>query len=185
MLLLTLRGTPVVYMGEEIGMADVPPPPGVLLDRVGRDAQRTPMQWTDAPGGGFTTGRPWLALGDTREVNVAAQRDDPGSLLTLYRRLIDLRAQSPALGTGTYRALDVAEGSGVLAYLRESEEQRLLIALDVGGTGAELDLPAFARGRIGSSGRLLLSTGSDGRPDETIELCHLVLGPGEGIIVEL
>jgi glycosidase len=89
-LLLTLPGTAFVYQGEEIGMADGPgaSPP---IDRAGRDGARHPMQWDASPGGGFTTGAPWLPMVDPAERNVARQRDDPDSLLNLYRRLIAAR----------------------------------------------------------------------------------------------
>ena len=89
-LLLTLPGTAFVYQGEEIGMADGPgaKPP---IDRAGRDGARHPMQWDGSPGGGFTTGTPWLPVVDSGERNVADQRGDPDSLLSLYRRLIAAR----------------------------------------------------------------------------------------------
>jgi glycosidase len=95
MLLLTLPGTAFIYQGDEIGMGNGPganPP----RDRVGRDSFRHPMQWDASPGAGFTTGTPWLPLVDPAERSVAAQRDDPGSLLSLYRELISLRRSLPA-----------------------------------------------------------------------------------------
>ena len=90
MLLLTLPGTAFIYQGDEIAMGNGPgsDPPH---DRVGRDSFRHPMQWDASPGGGFTTGEPWLPLVDPGERSVAAQRDDPRSVLTLYRDLIALR----------------------------------------------------------------------------------------------
>ena len=90
MLLLTLPGTAFVYQGEEIGMVN-----GSYegRDRFGRDGQRHPMQWEPIPGGGFSEGQPWLSLTDPERRSVAAQRDDPGSLLSLYRRLIALRRE--------------------------------------------------------------------------------------------
>ena len=92
LLLLTLPGTAFVYQGEEIGMADGPggDPP---FDRAGRDPQRHPMQWDPTPGGGFSSGAPWLAPIDPQRRSVACQRDDAGSLLALYRRLISLRRE--------------------------------------------------------------------------------------------
>jgi alpha-glucosidase len=109
LLLLTLPGTAFVYQGDEIGLTDGPgaDPP---FDRAGRDRFRHPMQWE--PGGGFTTGTPWLSEVDPQERNVAAQRDDPNSLLSLYRRLIELRR---GLGEG-FRLLDAEPG--VVAYER-------------------------------------------------------------------
>ena len=95
-LLLTLAGTAFLYQGDEIGLhegPDVEPP----FDRAGRDRLRHPMQWEPEPKGGFTTGNPWLPLVDPERTSVAAQRDDPGSLLSLYRRLIELRR---SLGPG-------------------------------------------------------------------------------------
>src|SRR3712207_216353 len=101
MMLLTLRGTPFLYYGDEIGMAEVPIDPEQALDPVARrtgdpsenrDPCRTPMQWSAEPGAGFTTpeARPWLPLGDAGACNVADQRSDPGSVLHLVRDLIAL-----------------------------------------------------------------------------------------------
>jgi alpha-glucosidase len=111
LLLLTLPGTAFVYQGDELGMPDGPgaDPP---VDRAGRDGARHPMQWDAGPNGGFTTGRPWLPAIDPEKRNVAGQRDDPGSVLSLYRDLIALRRE---LGTGI-ELLDAADG--VLAYRR-------------------------------------------------------------------
>ncbi|HZS10931.1 MAG TPA: alpha-glucosidase [Nitrospirales bacterium] len=127
LLLLTLRGTPFLYYGEEIGMCD-----GRLRYRdlrdpytkrywpfsPGRDPARTPMQWDATPQAGFTTGRPWLPVSaDPDRINVAAQCDDPDSLLTLYRRLIHLRRTSPALLDGEYEDL-LPEHPTCLVYRR-------------------------------------------------------------------
>ena len=102
-LLLTLRGTPTLYYGDELGMRDVPIPPDRVQDPwerrvpgLGRDPVRTPMRWT--PGGGFSDAEPWLPLGD--EPSVEEQERDPGSLLALYRRLLALRRREDALATG-------------------------------------------------------------------------------------
>src|SRR5688500_7530759 len=112
MLLLTLRGTPTMYYGDEIGMTDVPIPPPLVQHPfeknvpgmgLGRDPERTPMQWDDGPNAGFAPpgATPWLPLAeDYRTVNVARQREDPKSLLTLYRRLIQLRRAEAALSVG-------------------------------------------------------------------------------------
>jgi glycosidase len=100
-----------VYQGDEIGMADGPgaDPP---FDRHGRDGARHPMQWDGGPNGGFSGGTPWLPAVDPAERNVAAQRDDAGSLLTLYREIIALRRR---LGAG-FELLDAPPG--VIAYRR-------------------------------------------------------------------
>jgi alpha-glucosidase len=119
--LLTLRGTPVLYYGDEIGMPDTPIKKEELRDPVGirhwpeprgRDPERTPMPWEDAPNGGFTQPevKPWLPLGDTRVKNVAAQRSDRQSMLHFVRDLIAFRRNSPDLTTGDYARLDAPAG---------------------------------------------------------------------------
>jgi alpha-glucosidase len=111
LLLLTLPGTAFLYQGDEIGQRDGPPGE-TRHDRAGRDRYRHPMQWSDAPKGGFTTGDPWLPLVDPDRHNVEDQRGDPGSMLSLVRRLIEVRR---TLGPGV-RVLDAADG--VLALER-------------------------------------------------------------------
>jgi len=125
-MLLCLRGTPFLYYGEEIGMSCERIPRKALRDPLGlstwplplgRDAERTPMQWDASPNAGFSGAEPWLPVNsDYRAKNVAAQRDDPGSLLNWYRRLIRLRASEPALRTGELRWLDAP--AGVMAFSR-------------------------------------------------------------------
>jgi alpha-glucosidase len=111
MLLLTLPGTAFLYQGDEIGQGDAPPGEA-LYDRAGRDRFRHPMQWDASPGGGFTTGESWLPAVDPVERNVEAQRDDPGSMLSFVRELIELRR---TLGEG-FELVDAAEG--LVAYRR-------------------------------------------------------------------
>jgi alpha-glucosidase len=185
MLLLTLRGTPTLYYGDEIGMRDVEIPPDRVQDPfeknvpgmgLGRDPERTPMQWDDSPNAGFTTGTPWLPIAvDYSQTNVASASDDPTSLLTLYRRLINLRRAEAALAVGAYQGVP-AEGN-VLAYLRSHGERRLLIALNLGSQPTTFDLHA-----IGSR-RVLLSTSLD-RDGESLHQ-ELLLRGDEGVIVEL
>src|SRR4051794_9268050 len=163
MLLLTLRGTAFLYQGEELGLRDADVPPDAIVDVDGRDPERAPIPWEPGPGCGFTTGRPWLPLPpDAERLNAAAQARDPGSTLSLYRTLIALRRDSPALVDGSQTLVDA--GPGVLAYVREGEGERLLVALNF--TSGEAPLPA---------GRVVLSTGAAGR----------VLGPDEGAIIAL
>ena len=142
LLLLTLRGTPFVYYGEEIGMENVDIPPDRLQDpaRVyvrGRDPERTPMPWTRE--GGFTTGEPWLPYGDLSR-NVREQLDDPKSLLSLYRSLAWLRRKSAALCTGGYAPLDGAPES-VFAYIRSAPGERMLTVLNFSNEPVAFDLP--------------------------------------------
>src|SRR5439155_13125085 len=110
MMMLTLRGVPCLYYGEELGMADAPPA-DTRLDIDGRDGARVPMYWDDR-GTGFSSGQPWLPGGpDQAEANVARQDGEKDSLLNLYRRLIWYRRGSRALRGGDYRSLDPPEAS--------------------------------------------------------------------------
>jgi len=188
MLLLTLRGTPTLYYGDEIGMRDVVIPPELVHDPLernvpgkglGRDPERTPMQWTAEPNAGFTTGTPWLPIGDDFEdVNVEAQRDDPHSMLTLYRRLIDLRRGQPALEIGRYRPV-VASGN-LLAYLRlaRAGEGDYLIALNLGAGDERVMAPSDFPGGI-----VAVSTHLD-REGEVVDR-EIQLRPNEGVVVRI
>ena len=131
LLLLTLPGPVFVYQGDEIGMTDGPgaDPP---LDRQGRDGCRHPMQWGSGPGGGFSTGAPWLAPVDPERRNVAAQERDRGSLLWLYRDLIALRR---SLGPDM-EFLDAPDD--VLAYRRGDR----VVVLNLGERPAACPVPA-------------------------------------------
>ena len=175
LLLLTLRGTPFIYYGEEIGMTDVPIPPDRVVDVHGRDPERTPMQWDGTQGAGFTAGAPWLPIAaDATRVNVAAQRDDPASLLSFYRRLIWMRRGSPALRAGTYRTLPAPRG--VFAYLREANDEHLAIAINF--TDRE------ARVRLGTGAAPILLSTQHGRDGE-LDLAAVALAPNEGIVARI
>jgi alpha-glucosidase len=182
MLLLTLRGTPTLYYGDETGMRNVPIPPDLMVDPQGlnggesRDPQRTPMQWDDSPSAGFTTGEPWLPLPENyEEENVKVQREDPASMLSLYRRLIALRKAEPALHIGDY-APAPADGD-IVAYLREREGKRLLVVLNLGEQPVEYKPEQFR-----FNGRIVL--GTDHRR-EGEELHRLKLAGNEGVVIEL
>lgn len=144
-LLLTLRGTPFVYYGEEIGMrqgkirrADLRDPLGIKtwpIKTLGRDGERTPMQWSGEEGAGFTTGTPWLPINDDyRTRNVAAQEGDRASLLAWYRDLMALRGSTAALLSGEIEFVD-DDDPRVIAYLRRAEEKggrgTLLVVLNL------------------------------------------------------
>ncbi len=123
-LLLTLPGLPFVYYGEEIGMTGDKPDPRL----------RTPMHWRRAPAAGFTRGVPWEPLqSDSLSANVEAQDPDPASLLNLYRRLIHLRAEHPALGAGELVPL-TASSDAVAAYLRRDGDRAVLVIANLGAT---------------------------------------------------
>jgi alpha-glucosidase len=183
MLLLTLRGTPTVYYGDEIGMHDVEIPPDRVQDPweknlpgrgLGRDPERTPMQWSAEPAAGFTTGEPWLPVADdVASNNVQAQRVDPGSMLTLHRALLDLRRREPALHVGGWAPVD-ADGD-VLAYTRSHGGTRFLVALNLGGAPASLEFDGSGEVVLGTS-RERAGDGIDG----TVELRG-----DEGVIVRL
>jgi alpha-glucosidase len=182
MLLLTLRGTPTLYYGDEIGMKQVPIAPDQVQDPfeknvpgigVGRDGCRTPMQWASETHAGFTSGVPWLPLGDDyRENNAVALAVDPQSILTLYVKLIALRKRTPELVFGSYDPMETQEA--VLAYRRTYDDQSVLIALNFTGEPASLHVGA---------GEVLVSTELD-REGENVP-GPLELRGNEGVIVRL
>ena len=186
MLLLTLRGTPTIYYGEEIGMTDVPVPPELVQDPfeknqpglglglgLGRDPVRSPMPWDGSLNGGFTTGRPWLPLaGDHVTRNVAAQMASPGSLWRLYRALIELRRGRRVLTEGAIT--DVSAEGDVLRYKRSLDGESVAVALNFSDREAAVDMEA---------GTMLLST-SGGRVGDKV-VGALVLEGGEGVVVDL
>jgi alpha-glucosidase len=172
-MLMTLRGTPFIYYGEEIGMTDVPIPPERVVDIDGRDPERTPMQWDTSRNGGFTTGQPWLPMGDFARTNVTAQRDDPASLFSLYRRILWLRKSSPALRRGSFQT--VPGPRGVFAYARAAEGERVLVALNFTKDTQQV---SFETG----PGRVLLST-HHARDGEEADLQRVALRPDEALLL--
>jgi alpha-glucosidase len=161
-LYLTLRGTPIMYYGEEIGMKTTPPTRKEdVQDPIGRkgwpkekgrDGERTPMQWNTSENAGFTTGKPWLPVPPTyRTHNVAVESKDPNSVLAFYKKVLKLRHTNAALLDGNYRAIDENDPN-VLTYLRTYKDQSVVIALNMSGTPEHLALPA------GSSAKLLAAT---------------------------
>ncbi|HEY1296130.1 MAG TPA: alpha-amylase family glycosyl hydrolase [Chloroflexota bacterium] len=181
MLLLTLRGTPTVYNGDEIGMHDVPIPPELVQDPfeknvpglgVGRDPERTPLQWSAAAHAGFTQGSPWLPIADDfAEVNVERQRDDPRSMLTLHRRLIELRRRTPALSVGGYTPVHADDD--LLVYERAVDDERVRVALNLSHAGRAIP---WSEPRA----RVLISTHLD-RDGEVGD--RLDLRADEGVVV--
>jgi alpha-glucosidase len=179
LMLLTLRGTPVLYYGDELGMCDVPVLPGQRRDPVGtgaydagpgRDPCRTPMPWSPQPGGGFTTAEaePWLPLSAQAGVTVEEQRNDPNSMLVLTRDLIALRRSEADLAGGGYRALPAPDG--VWAY---SRGERFAVVLNLSDGANTVD--------IGSSGRIRLSTRRE--RDGEAAAGAIGLGPWEGVVI--
>ena len=184
MLLLTLRGTPTLYYGDEIGMHQVAIAPDQVHDPfeknvpgigVGRDGCRTPMQWDATPHAGFSTAPPWLPLpDDSIHENVVNLEADARSILSLYRALIDLRRKLPALVTGGYEPV-TAEGD-ILLYRRRSDGATVTIALNLGAEPVSVTSAA-----IGPDNEILLSTFLD-REGEKIE-GGLDLRGNEGVII--
>ena len=175
MLLLTLRGTPTIYYGDEIGMLDVEVPPERRVDPAepSRDPTRVPMRWDPSPAGGFSTGEAWLPVSPPGSSSVATQRDDPTSMLALHRRLLALRRAEPALAVGSWRALDGPEGT--IVYERAAAGRRLVVALGLDGAAHRVELAP------GTQGEILLDTAlrRDGeRIDGVIDL-----RPDEGVIM--
>lgn len=184
MMLLTLRGTPTLYYGDEIGLENGIIPPEKIQDPQGknlgaersRDVCRTPMQWNSSAYAGFSNVEPWLPVSDDYTTrNVAVQSQDPNSMFRYYRRLLRLRRASAALMGGSYRALDV--GGNVYVYLREDGQERKLIALNFAGEACKIDTSLQGQGRV------LLSTHPD--PAGTVDLSSLELRPYEGLILDL
>jgi alpha-glucosidase len=181
MLLMTLRGTPTMYYGDEIALMNVPIPPERVQDPweknepglgLGRDRSRTPMQWSAGLNAGFSEGEPWLPLtGDYATRNVASLRGDPGSILALYRRLIALRREHVALSIGDYVPGRV-EGDAFW-FERRLGEERLMVVLNFGHEDSAVRLPRDSS--------ILLSTHLD-RETERIGT-DLVLRPDEGIVL--
>jgi alpha-glucosidase len=182
-LLLTLRGTPTVYYGEELGMTDVEVPPDRLQDPwalrepgQGRDGARTPMPWETGPNGGFTlpSAEPWLPMGPmSATAPVAAQLEDPASTLNLTRKLLALRRGEPALHRGSFSALDGVP-AGCFAYLRSHPgADTHLIALNLSGN--RIDLSGIG------SGQIVLAAGSD-RSGERVGR-SLSLDPDDGVVI--
>ncbi len=184
MLLLTLRGTPTIYYGDEIGMGNVTIPEGRILDPQGRnkvgfnrDECRTPMQWDDSPNAGFSEADDtWLPLAeDYAEVNVLRQRETPTSMLNFQKALLDLRRSAPALHIGAYQAVD-GTPEGTFVYLRQHADQRYIIALNFTPAAKMLDLSAYG------PGALALSTFMD---RDVLDTSSFELRPNEGVIIAL
>ncbi len=156
MLLLTLRGTPTLYYGDELGMRDVDIPPDKVQDpwallnpgkpHFNRDPARTPMRWSAAPGAGFCPDEvePWLPVGEgLAEINAEAERGDPRSMLALARALLSARRASPALSLGDYVAL-AGTPPDVLAFERVADDgTRAAVVLSFAGEPREVALPAL------------------------------------------
>ncbi|MFI5014333.1 MAG: alpha-amylase family glycosyl hydrolase [Hyphomicrobiales bacterium] len=183
LLLLTLRGTPTVYYGDELGLENVAVPPDKARDPFGinmpglgqgRDPERSPMPWDRSANAGFTTGEPWLPLAaDRQDICVAAQRQDRRSMLTLTRELLALRRREPALSQGGWSPVAV-EGD-VLAYARSFRGRRFVVVLNLDA------MPKSIRFTEPLSGRIELTTHA--RRHRRVTQRGLRLSGNEGVVI--
>jgi alpha-glucosidase len=184
-LYLTLRGTPIMYYGEEIGMEnndptrkeDVKDPIGRVgwPQEKGRDGERTPMQWDDSPNAGFTRGVPWLPVPPSyKTVNVATELKDPSSILNTYKILLALRHQNRALLDGDYVALNQNDGN-VLSYLRRYKNEAVLVVLNMSAQPQDVSFDLAPQGFPAKSAHTLLRTMSARSKEGS--LSHLSLEP--------
>ena len=183
LLLLTLRGTPTLYYGDELGMRDIFIPAELVRDPfeknvpgmgLGRDPERTPMQWTPGLNAGFGTGKPWLPIAsDAAAINVEVERDDPQSMLSFYRALLRLRRAEDALSVGTFSVLQL--GPDLLGFERRLEERRFTVLLNFSSNAQRTQL------QEASAAELVLSTRTERRLGETGS--ELLLDGNEGVVI--
>lgn len=197
-----MRGTPFVFQGEEIGMTNAGfteithyrdielinmhremleqgLPEHEFLEGAGitaRDNARTPMQWDAGPGAGFTTGQPWIDINpNSATINVAAQRDDPESVLAHYRRLIALRKRHPVIVRGRFVPW-LEDHPQIWAYAREWEDQRLSVLCNISSRPAQAEVPPG----LAASGACLIATA---RPRQSVPPGPITLEPWESLAV--
>ena len=172
-LYLTLRGTPIMYYGEEIGMKTTPPtrqedvqdPIGRKgwPEEKGRDGERTPMQWNDSANAGFTKGKPWLPVPGTYKThNVAEESKDSDSVLSFYKQLLKLRHTNAAMLDGSYTAINEHD-TNVLTYVRTYKNQTVVVALNMSAAPQKLSLDASS---FAAAKPLLTTDGSKARGKE-------------------
>lgn len=188
LLLLTLRGTPTLYYGEEIGMEDVEIAPEFEQDPwgknvqgmgLGRDPERTPMHWDDSANAGFSAAgvQTWLPVDPNYAArNVQKQLADPRSMLSLTRQLLRLRRSSPALHSGSYQHIPQAN-EHCLVFVRQQADERYLVIINFSTESQTLNLPDFDQGTVALSSHL--------DRDGQIMLDHFTLRPHEGCIIKL
>jgi alpha-glucosidase len=175
MLLVTLRGTPFLFQGDELGLADVPIAPEQVVDVDGRDPERGPIPWEPpsraGAGAGFTTGEPWLPMApDAERANAADQARDPGSVLSLYRALLALRRAEPDLHAGELRFWDAGDAD-LLAYTRGD---RHLVVLNFAPAPRQAKLPGAAAVVLGTH---------PGRAAGEVVVEAFELRPDEGVVL--
>jgi alpha-glucosidase len=177
-LYLTLRGTPILYYGEEIGMKTTPPTRKEdVKDPIGRrgwpkekgrDGERTPMQWDENVNAGFSKATPWLLVPPTAKThNVAVESKDPESILSFYKKVLKLRHTNKCLLDGRYLAINEND-QNVLSYLRIYKDEAVLVALNMSGT---VQKPNFQISKNGfASAKSLLATGNSSAQGDIVTL---------------
>jgi len=189
---LTLRGTPIMYYGEEIGMAnndptrkeDVKDPIGQLgwPKEKGRDGERTPMQWNPTPNAGFTQGIPWLPVPASYQThNVETEKADPNSVLNFYQKLLAMRHTNPALLDGDYVAVNETD-KNVYAYLRRYKNSAVLVVLNMSEKPNTAKYDLSSQGFGAGQAKTLLTTTKAGA---TQSLSSVALGPYEVYVGEV
>ena len=189
---LLLRGTPILYYGEEIGMAnndptrkeDVKDPIGQLgwPTVKGRDGERTPMQWNDGPNAGFTQGIPWLPVPvSSKTHNVVAEKADPNSVLSFYKTVLALRHTNKALLDGDYVALNESDAN-VYTYLRRYKDEAVLVVMNMSDSPQTVSLDASSQGFSGKQAKTLVATNKAGA---TQSLSGIELAPWTVYVGEL
>ena len=184
-LYLTLRGTPIMYYGEEIGMEnndptrkeDVKDPEGKTgwPEEKGRDGERTPMQWDESANAGFSQAKPWLPVPPSYKThNVADELKDPNSILQFYKRLLALRHQNRALLDGDYLALNQTDPN-VISYLRRYKDQAVLVAINMSGSEQKIGFDLTPQGFASEKGTTLLTTES--QPAQEVNASAMTLKP--------
>ncbi|MBI4054427.1 MAG: alpha-glucosidase C-terminal domain-containing protein [Candidatus Doudnabacteria bacterium] len=184
MIMLTLRGMPFVYYGDELGMENVDIPEEKMLDPwgkrvpgfgLGRDGERTPMQWDGSKNAGFSRSKPWLPTASNYKVrNIETEMKDPRSMLNLFRRLIHYRKKSPALLEGSYHSIDVA--GEVFAYVRQCPAEKLLVVANFSATEQNLSLRS-------ETAQVICNTFMDAEYGKEVDTGKLVLRPYEGYVL--
>jgi alpha-glucosidase len=165
---LTLRGSPIMYYGEEIGMEnndptrkeDVQDPIGRRgwPQEKGRDGERTPMQWNDKKNAGFTQGKPWVPVAPSYKThNVAAEAQDPNSVLSFYQQLLAMRHTEPALLNGEYIALNT-DDPNVYTYLRRYKDEAVLVVLNMSASDQKVRFDLAPQGFASPKMSVLLTS---------------------------
>ncbi|MBU6267696.1 MAG: alpha-glucosidase [Sphingomonadales bacterium] len=183
---LTLRGTALMYYGEEIGMADLKPaelasfplgPKRKVADH--RDPERSPMQWTAGAGAGFTTGASWLPVASAAGAsNVAAQQADKASMLHWYARLLNLRKTDPAIRDGAYVPLESGNAKVVAFARRSANGEGVLVLLNMSGERQTLAISGWP-GAAPKPGKVIMAS----TPTGAVDPVHPVLEPYATVLV--